>query len=403
MTSRKDYRKKNIQGSKYLVIAGVAVIALACAGIWGHNAYQQHQATVLAQNKRQVAYNKKHFNANVSIFGVKVGKLTVAQATKKIQAKAKNKLVYKNGKISAVHDSKVAVISQSTVQKYFDKQYTQLPTSKSYKYQNTSLAKGKSKLKQLMAASVDYKVAGKTFTLPAKTYLTQVSYYSGAIHYDDSSKLTTKLNAMDKEVKTLGKSYKFTTPSGSTITVTNQSYGWGIWTASAKKAVLAAYESGKKTIDGKNHIYGEGYTTQGLGYGKSNNGLGNSYVVVSISSQDLWVVVDGKVAVTVSDVVTGTANKGDNATPKGVWYIMYKQQDATLKGQNDDGSNYSSKVDYWMPFTLSGCGLHDASWRTDWSSTAYLEGGSHGCVNIRPSEIKSVWNAVTTHMPVIVY
>jgi hypothetical protein len=40
MTSRKDYRKKNTQGSKYLIIAGVAVIVLACAGIWGHNAYQ---------------------------------------------------------------------------------------------------------------------------------------------------------------------------------------------------------------------------------------------------------------------------------------------------------------------------------------------------------------------------
>lgn len=403
MTSRKDYRKKNTQGSKYLIIAGVAVIVLACAGIWGHNAYQQHQATVLAENKKQVAYNKKHFNANVTIYGVKVGKLTVDQAVEKIQAKALNKLVYKDGKISAVRDSKLTTISKEKVQKYFDKQYTQLPTDQSYNYENTALKKGKSKLKAITAASVDYSVAGKTFTLAAKDYLTQVSYYNGAVHYDDASKLKAKLEAMDKEVKTLGKSYKFKTPAGSTITVTNQSYGWGIWTASAKKAVLSAYETGKKTIDGKNHIYGEGYTTQGLGYGKSNNGLGNSYVVVSIASQDMWVVVNGKVVVTVSDVVTGTANKGDNATPKGVWYIMYKQQDATLRGQNDDGSNYASKVNYWMPFTMSGCGLHDASWRTDWSSTAYLEGGSHGCVNIRPSEIKSVWDAVKVHMPVIVY
>lgn len=368
MTSRKDYRKKNTQGSKYLIITGVAVIFLACAGIWGHNAYQQHQATVPAENK-------KHFNANVTIYGVKVGKLTVDQAVEKIQAKAVNKLVYKDGKISAVRDSKLTTISKEQVQKYFDKQYTQLPTDQSYNYENTALKKGKSKLKAITAASVDYSVAGKTFTLAAKDYLTQVSYYSGAVHYDDASKLTAKLNAMDKEVKTLGKSYKFKTPAGSTITVTNQSYGWGIWTASAKKAVLSAYETGKKTIDGKNHIYGEGYTTQGLGYGKSNNGLGNSYVVVSIARQDMWVVVNGKVVVTVSDVVTGTANKGDKATPTGVWYIMYKQQDATLRGQNDNGSNYASKVSYWMPFTMSGCGLHDASWRTDWSSTAYLKAG----------------------------
>ena len=115
-------------------------------------------------------------------------------------------------------------------------------------------------------------------------------------------------------------------------------------------------------------------------------------------------VKNGKVVVSIPDVVTGTENSttGD-ATPKGVWYIFYKQRGVTLRGTNDDGSAYASKVSYWMPFTLTGCGLHDASWRTDWSSTAYLDGGSHGCVNIRPSEIKSVWDAVDVHMPVVVF
>ncbi len=403
MTSRKDYRKENKQGSKFLIIGGVVAIVAIAAGVFGYNAYKREQAAAYARNQKQIAFNKTHFNPNVSIYGVKVGKLTVSQATKKVLAKAKNKLVYKDGKITSVRNAKLTTISQNTVVSYFKKQYTQLPTTKVYSYKNISLNAGKNKMKKVAAASVAYNVGGKTFNLSAKDYLTQVSYYSGSLHYDNVSKLTAKLEAMDKEVKTLGKSYKFKTPAGSTITVTNQSYGWGIWTASAKSAILKAYENGTKTIDGKNHIYGEGYTTQGLGYGKSNNGLGNSYVVVSIASQDMWIVVNGKVAVTVSDVVTGTENKGDNATPKGVWYIMYKEKGATLKGQNDDGSNYASKVSYWMPFTLSGCGLHDASWRTDWSSTAYLEGGSHGCVNIRPSEIKSVWNAVKVHMPVIVY
>ena len=36
----------------------------------------------------------------------------------------------------------------------------------------------------------------------------------------------------------------------------------------------------------------------------------------------------------------------------------------TLKGKNDDGSNYSSFVNYWMPFTKDlSIGMHDASWR----------------------------------------
>ena len=110
----------------------------------------------------------------------------------------------------------------------------------------------------------------------------------------------------------------------------------------------------------------------------------------------------GKVAVHLTDVVTGTENKS-NATPKGVWYIMYKESPSVLRGYNDDGSKYASKVQYWMPFTLSGCGLHDASWRSDWSKSADLTGGSHGCVNIRPAEIRSVWNNVLTNDAVIVY
>ncbi len=84
---------------------------------------------------------------------------------------------------------------------------------------------------------------------------------------------------------------------------------------------------------------------------------------------------------------------------------MYKKKtDTVLRGQNDDGSKYTSPVKYWMPFTEDGCGLHDASWRKDWSKNAYLEGGSHGCVKlIRPDDIQSVWDNVYVNEPVIVY
>ncbi|KRO14421.1 hypothetical protein IV62_GL000998 [Lactobacillus helveticus] len=81
----------------------------------------------------------------------------------------------------------------------------------------------------------------------------------------------------------------------------------------------------------------------------------------------------------------------------------YKESPSTLRGTNDDGSSYASPVKYWMPFTLSGCGFHDASWRTDWSKKAYLRGGSHGCVNVKPSEIRKVWNNISKNEPVIIY
>lgn len=407
MASRRDYRKENSKNTMYLIIGAIIVVLVIIGAFVGVQHHKAEQARIAAENKKQIAFNKTHFNPNVKIYGVNVGKMTVAKATAKIQSNAKNRVTVKNNKYTTSVDTNAKTISSSEVQNYFNKQHTQLTSTKKYNFTNKIVNSGKKRLGKLMNASVDYKVGGKTFTLDAKKYVTQASYYSDKIHFDNVKALTNKLDRMDDQVKTLGKSYKVKVPAGKTITVKNQTYGWGIWTDSARNAVLKAYENGTKTVDGKDHIYGKGYTTVGLGYGKSNHGLGNSYVAVSLNAQELWVVRNGKTAVHLTDVVTGTKNgsstKDSDATPTGVWYIHYKQRNATLTGTNDDGSAYSSAVSYWMPFTLSGCGLHDASWRTDWSSTAYLEGGSHGCVNIRPSEIRSVWNAVKVHMPVIIY
>lgn len=403
MNSRMELRKKNNRSTWYIVIGCVILVVLAAFFIISNNNRK-------AAESKAAKFATTHFNKNVSIYGVKVSNLTVAAATKKINAKAKNVATLTNGKVTTSRDSSVKTISKSQVQTYFKKQHTETPNSNKYSYANTDLANGVNKLKKIAKTVVTYDANGTKFKLSAKTLVTKATYKNGKVTFNDTTKLTNKLNEMDKQVKTLHKSYKFTVPSGSsvngkTITVTNKTYGWGIWTAKAANYVKQAFLSGKnQTIDGANAIYGLGYTTYGLGYGKSNHGIGDNYVVVSIKKQELWVVKNGKVAVHLTDVVTGTlTGTSDNKTPTGVWYIHYKQRNATLTGQNDDGSNYSSKVSYWMPFTLSGCGLHDASWRTDWSKTAYLKGGSHGCVNIRPSEIKEVWNAVIQHEAVIVY
>ena len=125
---------------------------------------------------------------------------------------------------------------------------------------------------------------------------------------------------------------------------------------------------------------------------------------MSIKQQKAWIIKDNQPVVTLNDIVTGTADASKNdATPTGVYYIMYKQSPSVLRGKNDDGTNYASKVSYWEPFTQSGCGLHDASWRKDWSKTAYQEGGSHGCVNIKPEEMPNVWNITYQNEPVVVY
>lgn len=400
MQSRTEMRKRNNRNNLYLIIIGIIVVIAIICGFFIHNQR-------VAAERSQREYASTHFNPNVTIYGVQVGKLTVNKATAKINKQADNVVFLRNKKIIAEKDDNVQTISQAEVKNIFTKQHTDLPSKQKYVFKSAKMDEAKKNLQKIQKAVVTYKINGKEYQLRADELIHEVTYKDGKYKFTDVKKLHAKLEKIDQEVKTLKKSYKFTVPvgnkvNGKTITVKNESYGWGIYVKKAVAAVEKALINGQTTVDGSKYIYGEGYSTYAHGYGKSNHGIGQNYVVVSIKNQELWVVRKGKVAVHLNDVVTGTEDKG-NATPKGVWYIMYKESPSVLRGYNDDGSKYASKVQYWMPFTLSGCGLHDASWRNDWSKSAYLTGGSHGCVNIRPAEIRSVWNNVLTNDAVIVY
>lgn len=400
MQSRTEMRKRNNRNNLYLIIIGIIVVIAIICGFIIHNQR-------VAAERSQREYASTHFNPNVTIYGVQVGKLTVNKATAKINKQADNVVFLRNKKIIAEKDDKVQTISQAEVKNIFTKQHTDLPSKQKYVFKSAKIDEAKKSLQKIQNAVVTYKINGQEFKLKADDLIHEVTYKGGKYKFTDVKKLHAKMEAIDQEVKTLKKSYKFTVPTGNkvngkTITVKNESYGWGIYVKKAVAAVENAFINGQDVVDGSKYIYGEGYSTYAHGYGKSNHGIGKNYVVVSIKNQELWVVRKGKVAVHLTDVVTGTENKS-NATPKGVWYIMYKESPSVLRGYNDDGSKYASKVQYWMPFTLSGCGLHDASWRNDWSKSAYLTGGSHGCVNIRPAEIRSVWNNVLTNDAVIVY
>lgn len=400
MQSRTEMRKRNNRNNLYLIIIGIIVVIAIICGFVIHNQR-------VAAERSQREYASTHFNPNVTIYGVQVGKLTVNKATAKINKQADNVVFLRNKKIIDEKDDKVQTISQAEVKNIFTKQHTDLPSKQKYVFKSAKIDEAKKSLQKIQNAVVTYKINGQEFKLKADDLIHEVTYKGGKYKFTDVKKLHAKMEAIDQEVKTLKKSYKFTVPTGNkvngkTITVKNESYGWGIYVKKAVAAVENAFINGQDVVGGSKYIYGEGYSTYAHGYGKSNHGIGKNYVVVSIKNQELWVVRKGKVAVHLTDVVTGTENKS-NATPKGVWYIMYKESPSVLRGYNDDGSKYVSKVQYWMPFTLSGCGLHDASWRSDWSKSAYLTGGSHGCVNIRPAEIRSVWNNVLTNDAVIVY
>ena len=397
-----DLKKKNKRNNLILLVVGIVIIISVVAGFAIHN----HRVTTQAAAEK---FAQTHFNPNVKIDGVKVGKLTVTKAMNKVNKNAKNQVQLKNNELVYSYNTNIQTINKAETQALFKKQQTKTPSDKKYKFTTEDLTIAKDKLNALKKATLNYKINGKTYVLKARDLLNNVTYQNDRYQYGDTAKLTARLNQINKEVSTLHKSYKFTVPvnnkvKGKTITIKNKTWGWGIYVKKAQRLILDAFSKGKKDFNGADAIYGLGYSTYAHGYGKSNSEIGDTYAVVSLKKQEVWLIRKGKLAVHLRDVVTGTMEGSkSNQTPRGVWYIHYKESPSTLRGTNDDGSSYASPVNYWMPFTLSGCGFHDASWRTDWSKTAYLKGGSHGCVNVKPSEIRSVWNNISKNEPVIIY
>lgn len=125
-----------------------------------------------------------------------------------------------------------------------------------------------------------------------------------------------------------------------------------------------------------------------------------SYIEIDISRQHIWFYKDG-VLIMDTPCVTGNVSAG-NDTPTGVFFLLNKNRGVYLEGYNNDGSKYSSYVEYWMRFN-QGIGMHDASWRYKFGGEIYLTGGSHGCVNMPESAAAITYENIDETMPIIVY
>ena len=457
------------KGTKWLA-AGLGAVVLICGGSF--------------------FYQKQHFNRNIEINGVKVGGMSVAEATQKLKTTKLNNNVYLGEKLlvkGSDSTNSTNAVSQEKVQEIFDKQFSLFPSGRSYDYQakgdsdysyrknelraavkselerlnvsrtapkdayaelkngsvhvinakkgnqydvnkimqeydkqfsdnqiklttaytqpisadSKQVQADKAKLEKLADQKVNYTVQNKTYTLAAKDVINSAKIVDGKYEYD-AANLKKKIDDINDNQSTLDKNLKFKTTGGSEITLDKGTYGWALSPIKATKSITTAFEKGDSDLNAKSDIYGEGYTENGLGYNTtSNNGIGNSYVEVSISQQHVWVYKNGTQVASLN-VVTGT-NDGNYNTPTGLYYIMYKQTNTTLRGKNADNSAYASPVSRWAPFTLDGCGFHDANWRKNWSSTAYLNDGSHGCVNVRPSQINQIYDNVEQYEPVVIY
>ncbi|WP_338447745.1 L,D-transpeptidase family protein [Niallia oryzisoli] len=264
------------------------------------------------------------------------------------------------------------------------------------------LKKEEKELQSLLGHTIEYKVQDKVYSLKGSEVINNASVTKDMKVTIDTEGIKNKIKEINDSQSTLDKDFTFVTHSGSTISVKGQGYGWALDVEKETALVKEAFENGEKSKSASN-IYGHGWNNEGYGYETlSNNGIGDTYAEVSLAEQEMWIYKDGKLVFT-TNVVTGNHSTGED-TSKGVWYVLYKRSPYVLEGQRiGSTSGYAVEVDYWVPFTNPGQGFHDAGWRTNWSSNAYLNDGSGGCVNVSPSVMKNVYENLSVYDPVVVY
>ena len=243
--------------------------------------------------------------------------------------------------------------------------------------------------KDNLSFKLEYDANGKTEVLTPKTIDDLVTYTDKGPKYN-KKKLTKFIENLAGQVNEYQRAYNFRTHGGSKITVQAVTFGKVLdkdgTTKNLKKA-LKAQKPGAIDLQWAQTKYSGG------------EGIGNSYIEVSISQQHVWCYKNGDLVVD-CDCVTGGPG---HDTARGVFVVQYVTGPTTLRGENGDGTNYESPVNCFVPF-YGGQGFHGSNgWRSQWGGNIYTYAGSHGCVNCPDAAAKKIADTVCYGYPVVIY
>ena len=204
----------------------------------------------------------------------------------------------------------------------------------------------------------------------------------------DKEKLSAYVDANIKEqFNTVGKERTVSTLGCGEFTISGGIYGYIVDTEAEVEQLAQDILSGKTVEREPKYSQEETY--------KTNGGLGNTYIDVSISQQHVWLVYEGKLIID-TPCVTGNVTNG-TITPTGTYWIEFKRRNYGMP-------RYGVTVSYWMPIdTSTGVGLHDAAWRSTFGGSYYRTSGSHGCINLPVSAARTIYNNCFGTMPVVVH
>ena len=251
---------------------------------------------------------------------------------------------------------------------------------------------------QMLAGSITWNTPeGDSITVDRNTTVNWLSKDENGDYYRDEDlweeNIEYWVDELARNVNTVGKDWTFHSTNRGDVTISGGDYGYSVNKVKEREEVWDLLWDGE-TDEREPYFYSVQFN--------QGSGLGNTYIEANLSSQHVWIYVDGAM-VCETDCVSGNTSLG-RGTPTGVFQIMYKDTDVDLKGQQLANGQYSyiSHVNYWMPF-YGGCGFHDASWRSRFGGSIYKTDGSHGCINLPPSITPKFYGYVRTGMPVIVY
>ena len=277
----------------------------------------------------------------------------------------------------------------------------ELDLSKEGCYLKPSYTAESKKVTEACDAMNKYLGAMVTYDFKPNTEVVDSSMISQWVKVDDDMNVTFDDNAVKEYIQSLaakydtkGKERTFTSASGNTVTVSGGNYGWKIDQNAEYNALIANIQNAETVTREPN------YSSRAASH--EGNDVGNTYAEVNLTTQHMYYVKDGQIALE-TDVVTGNPNKG-NDTPTGVYSLAYKAKDQTLRGtKKADGTyEYETPVKYWMPFN-GGVGFHDASWQPTFGGSRYLTNGSHGCVNMPPEMAAKLFDLISAGTPVVVH
>lgn len=194
---------------------------------------------------------------------------------------------------------------------------------------------------------------------------------------------------------TRGRVRSFLTQGGRVVSLvpsdTDTYLGWDVDVFGTAFAICEALLSGQKQAS---------VVWDSRGYSHGDFDLGDTYLEIDLTNQMLY-YIEGWQCLYQIPVVTGLDVDG-RRTPVGMFRILTFCEDYTMSG--DYGTAFAR---YFLRLTLSGVGVHDALWRTDFSSSDYLTDGSHGCINVPFAQMETLYQQLYQNhldgVPVVIY